>query len=115
MEIGVDVEKVSRFEGKNLEKDNHFLKSIFTDKELKYSFSDKKAAQHLCARFCAKEAVIKTLKDIKNSDIQYKDIEILNNEDGSPYVNFSKYADLIFKISLSHTSEYAVAFVIRIN
>ena len=59
--IGVDIEKISRFRNKTLEKDEYFLKIIFTDKELEYSFSDSKSAQHLCARFFAKEATIKAL------------------------------------------------------
>lgn len=114
-EIGVDIERVERFKDKTLENDAHFLRSIFTDLELEYSFSDSHYAQHLCARFCAKEAVIKTLSNLKNNNVQYKDIEILNNDDGSPFVCLNKYSELKFKISLSHTSEYAIAFVIRIN
>lgn len=115
MEIGVDIEKIARFKDKTLENDSHFLRSIFTDSELEYSFSDNHYAQHLCARFCAKEAVIKTLSNLKNNNIQYKDIEILNNYDGSPYICLDKYPEFKFKISLSHTLEYAIAFVIRIN
>ena len=114
-EIGVDIERVERFKGRTLENDAHFLKSIFTDSELEYSFSDNHFAQHLCARFCAKEAVIKTLNNMENADIQYKDIEVLNNKDGSPYINIKKLKKSTFKISLSHTSEYAVAFVIRME
>lgn len=115
IEIGVDIEQVNRFRNKNLEKDDCFLKTIFTETELEYSFSDGQYAQHLCARFCAKEAVIKTLNNLQNRDIQYKDIEILNTKDGAPYVILRKHPGLNFKISLSHTSEYAVAFVIRTN
>ena len=37
--IGVDIEKIERFKNKTLENDAHFLKSIFTDAELEYSFS----------------------------------------------------------------------------
>lgn len=113
--IGVDIEDVTRFKYKTLENDKHFLESIFTKNELEYCFSRGKTAQHLCGKFCAKEAVIKALSDYKNIELQYKDIEILNNTDGVPYINIEKFNDLNFKISLSHTSEYAVAFVIRIN
>lgn len=113
--IGVDIEEIPRFKNKTLENDRHFLESIFTKKELEYCFSQGKTAQHLCGKFCAKEAVIKALSDCKNIELQYKDIEILNNINGSPYINIEQYNDLNFKISLSHTSEYAVAFVIRIN
>ena len=63
-EIDVDIEKIERFKNKTLENDAHFLKTIFTDTELEYSFSDGHHAQHLCARFCAKEATIKSMKTI---------------------------------------------------
>lgn len=113
--VGVDIEEVSRFKNKTLEKDRNFLEFVYTDNELNYCFSKKNFAQHLAARYCAKEAVIKALSDSNDIKLQYSDIEILNNIDGSPYVNINKHRDLIFKISLSHTSEYAVAFVIKIK
>lgn len=113
--IGVDIEEISRFRNKTLEKDKNFLEFVYTNNELNYCFSKKNFAQHLAVRYCAKEAVIKSLSDSNNMKLQYRDIEILNNIDGSPYVSINKYKDLIFKISLSHTSEYAVAFVIKIN
>lgn len=112
-EIGVDIEKVSRFEGKTLEKDEHFLKTIFTDKELEKSFSNSKAktAQHLCARYCAKEAAVKALSALGISNLQYKDIEILNKENGAPYIFLKKFSNISIKVSLSHTVDNAIAFV----
>lgn len=113
--IGIDIEEISRFKNKTLEKDKIFLEFVYTNNELTYCFSKKNFAQHLAVRYCAKEAVIKSLSDSNNMKLQYRDIEILNNIDGSPYVSINKYKDLIFKISLSHTSKYAAAFVIKIN
>ena len=115
IEIGIDIESIDRFKKYNLENNSDFLRSIFSEKELEYCFSTKSSAKHLAARFCGKEAVIKTLNNMKNADIQYKDIEVLNNKDGSPYINIKKLKKSTFKISLSHTSEYAVAFAIRME
>ncbi len=113
--IGTDIERIERFENKSRENDSHFLNKIFTEKELDYCFKNKQYAQHLCARFCAKEAVVKALTDFNITDVYYKDIEILNRENGSPYCIISKYPDIKIKITLSHAKDYATATVICFN
>ena len=111
-EIGVDIEKIERFKNKTLENDAHFLKTIFTDAELEYSFSDGHYAQHLCVRFCAKEATIKALSSMGLNNISLKDIEILNNKEGVPQLKIKNYKEVKIKVSLSHTSDNAIAFVL---
>ncbi len=115
MEIGVDIEQISRFKDKTLETNEHFLKKIFTEKELEYCFSDKNYAQHLCGKFCVKEAVIKALSAYNIFDITYKDIEVLNNEHKIPYIKVEKYPQYCYKVSISHTKDNAIAFVIVNN
>lgn len=110
--VGTDIEEISRFECKTLENDKDFLERIFTSKELEYSYKSRNYAQHLCARFCAKEAVIKALSYFEINDVYYSDIEILKRENGSPYVVLEKYPKLSIKISLSHCKTYATATVI---
>ena len=88
------------------------MNRIFTKKELDYCFSHGCSGEHLCARFCAKEAVVKALSGLGIKDVYYGDIEVLNNEDGSPYCNISKYSNIKIKISLSHSKKYAVANVL---
>ena len=105
--IGTDIEEVSRFEGKT--QDELFLRKIYTSKEISYCLKHKHPALHLCARYCAKEAVVKALSDFEVKDVYYGDIEILNREDGSPYVILDKYPDLRIKVSLSHCKTYATA------
>lgn len=113
--IGTDIEEISRFSGKSKEKDTAFLEQIYTQKEIEYSYKSKNFAQHLCARYCAKEAVVKALSEFGISDVFYGDIEILNHEDGAPYVNLAKYSDLKIKISLSHCKIYAIATALIIK
>lgn len=112
--IGVDIEDISRFKTKTLEGDYHFLKRVYTNRELDYCFKDKNFASHLAVRFCAKEAIVKAMSRIYNGVISYNKIEILNHENGSPYVilhieELKKYK--IF-ISLSHEKDKAIAYVI---
>ncbi len=111
IQVGVDIEDISRFENKTLEKDSHFLNKIFTKKELDYCFSNSMPAKHLAARFCAKEAVVKALSSILEKNISYSNIEILKKENGAPYVNLIGCSENIeISISLSHDREKAIAF-----
>jgi len=110
--VGVDIEENIRFSGKLLENDLKLLEKIFTPKELEYCFSDKNSAQHLTARYCAKEATVKALYGIGVKDVYYSDIEVLNNDDGVPYIKISKYPDIKIKVSLSHTKTNSVATVL---
>ena len=110
LSIGVDIEDISRFKNKN----SKFLKRIFTINELEYCLSNKKSEENLCARFCAKEAVIKALSSIVNKKPAFLDIEILKKPNGVPYINmlsdeFKKYDYLL---SISHEKDKAIAFVV---
>ncbi len=112
--IGIDIEDVSRFQNKTLEKDLNFLKRIFTDNELEYCFKNINPAPHLAARYCAKEAVVKALSALYDKVIGYSKIEVLKNENGSVYINIlidelKKYRYLL---SISHEKEKAIAFVV---
>lgn len=106
--IGTDIEAVNRFKDKTLDNDKRFLEHIYTPKELEYCFSCGIPEQHLCARYCAKEAIVKALSDFDISDVYYGDIEILNSISGKPYANIEKYPNIKIKISLSHTKDSAV-------
>ncbi len=108
---GIDIIEVERV-GKAIERwGDVFLTHVFTDEEIAYAKKRRYPQQHFAARFAAKEAVLKAFG--KNSHISWKDITITNDEDGKPLCCFS---DKNFKkkilISLSHTSNYAVASAI---
>ena len=106
--IGTDIEQISRFDNKTPDKDAKFFSKIFTQAEIKYCFSHGVPAQHLCARYCAKEAVVKALSDFEINDVYYSDIEILNLETGKPYAKIEKYPNIKIKLSLSHTKDTAI-------
>ncbi|MDO8505592.1 MAG: holo-ACP synthase [bacterium] len=111
--VGVDIERIDRF--RMLDRVTHysFLERIFTRKEQDYCFSKKDPAPHLAARFCAKEAVVKTLAGIGIHKVSRRDIEIINTSKGVPRIRLhTKYKDLKMQVSMSHAGDYAVAFVI---
>ena len=107
--IGCDIEEVSRFSNKSRESDKEFLSLIFTNAELEYCYKTVNFAQHLCGRYCAKEAVVKALTGFEITDINYNDIEIINKEHGMPTITIKKYPHLNIKVSLSHCKAYAMA------
>ena len=110
--IGTDIEEIKRFEGKTLENDKSFLERIYTQNELNYCFSKSLPQFSLCARYCAKEAVVKALTLYGINDVYYSDIEIMNKENGLPYIKIEKYPQIQVKVSLSHAKTYACANVI---
>ncbi len=78
------------------------------------------AAQSYAARFAAKEAFLKALKTGWRGKITWQDIEIVSGEDGVPSLKIEGEAKKILEnlganrihLSLSHTTEHAVAQVI---
>ena len=116
--IGTDIIEISRIKKSIEDTDNKFIERVYTNKEIEYCESKKSQKyQHYAVRFAGKEAVFKAISStLKNKfEIDWKDIEILNDSSGRPYVNIlkSKISDKInIDISLSHCKEYAVANVI---
>lgn len=109
MAIGVDIEDINRFEGKSEE----FLYRIFTPLELEYCMKYSKPQSHLAVRFCAKEAVVKTLTALGILHVSYNEIEIYHNENQCPQIRILKKLEknIVFQVSLSHDRTKAIAFV----
>ncbi len=105
--IGVDMEKVSRFENAS----PALLRRIFTEAELSFCLKTLKPAMHLAARFCAKEAAFKALPF---KEIAFKNIEVLSAPGAKPELKVhDKRADgFRIDLSISHTDDAAVAFVV---
>ena len=78
------------------------------------------AAQSYAARFAAKEAFLKALKTGWRGKIKWHDVEIVSGENNVPNLEISGEARKILDslganrihLSLSHTTEHAVAQVI---
>ncbi len=104
--IGVDIVELNRLNIDN----EHFLKRILTQKEYLIFQSinnEKRKREYLGGHFAGKEAYMKACH-LGLGKIAFTDIEILNDEDGCPYLN-----DEHAHISISHENEYAIAFVLK--
>ena len=115
--IGIDMESIGRFRKLDITDDKLFLSKIFTKKELEYCFSKKMPASCLAARYAGKEAIVKALSSIGKANMDYRRLEIFNNEKGVPIarINNADFRNLQVRISLSHCDDKAVAFAVVIE
>ncbi|MFN8203653.1 MAG: holo-ACP synthase [Solirubrobacteraceae bacterium] len=77
--IGLDLLEIDRLE-RALERRPRLAERLFTDAERAYAAGKARPAQHLAARFCAKEAVAKALRLQAWS---WQDIEVVPGDDGA--------------------------------
>ena len=76
--IGVDIIDNSRI--KLLLKNKNFIKRTFSRKEIFFSKKIKNKVNFFSKRFAAKEAFVKALGTGFRDNLNFKDIEILNNK-----------------------------------
>ena len=98
-----------------------FVDRVFTAAERAYCDGrGAVSAQHYAARFAAKEAALKALQTGWRGGISWQDVEVAAQESGAPYLIFSGQAFEIFQktgatathLSMSHTTQHAIAQVV---
>jgi len=118
--IGIDIVEVYRI-AETLARTPRFGERVFTDREREYcDAKGAAAAQSYAGRYAAKEAFLKALKTGWRGKITWRDIEIVSDDQGAPSLNISGEASVLFTktgavrahLSISHTSEHAVAQVV---
>jgi holo-[acyl-carrier protein] synthase len=118
--IGIDIIEVARIR-EVLLRTPRFAERVFTAAERAYCDSrGVVAAQHYAARFAAKEAALKALQTGWRGGISWQDVEISARESGAPYLFFTgevlevykKFSATATHLSISHTSEHAIAQVV---
>lgn len=115
--VGNDIIEVERVESSIQKLGESFLNRVFTPAEIEYCESKNKMKyQHYAARFAGKEAIFKAISEFLENkyEIGWKDIEILNDNKGKPFVSFKKkeFSNIEVDLSLSHLKEYAIATAI---
>lgn len=112
--IGTDIIEIDRVI-KASEK-GHFLEKYYTENEQKI-FNKKKNS--VAGNFAVKEAVVKML-GTGFAGVSPKDIEVLRDDKGKPYVNLYNNAERIARelnidvihVSMSDNKDCAIAYVI---
>ena len=119
--IGVDIVENKRL--KKSIKNKSFLSRLFTLIEIKNSMMVKDKSTYYSKKFAAKESFSKALGTGFRKGLNFKDVEILNDNLGKPYFRLNnKTKKIILKtlkvknfdifLSISDEKEYSIAFTI---
>jgi holo-[acyl-carrier protein] synthase len=114
--VGVDIIEIERVEKALAKFGKRFLSRVYTPLEAAFC---RGRVSELAVRFAAKEAVMKAL-GTGASGVAWREIEVLPNHRGKPLVYLHgrarRRAEKInleeLDVSMSHSREYAVAFVV---
>lgn len=117
--IGTDIVKISRIE-KSLRRTEGFAEKIFVSGEIEYCSSKAYPAQHFAANFAVKEAFIKAFGISSAPGMRFHDFILRHHEDGRPFIELGGATKKLFDekklktahVSISHDTDYAVAFVV---
>ena len=119
--IGVDIIQNKRI--KSSIKNKLFVSRTFGNKEIYFSKNISDKTNYFAKRFAAKEALAKSIGTGFRNNLNFKDIQILNDKIGKPYYQKTKKIDKIinkkFKVktydlflSISDEKDYSIAFTI---
>jgi holo-[acyl-carrier protein] synthase len=117
---GIDIAEVARIRAAIERFGDRFLKRVFTFEEVRYCTSKANAAERLAARFAAKEAGMKAIGTGLRGGVTWQDVEVVRASGQRPELHFHRRAADVAELlgckrthlSLSHTEEQAIAYVI---
>ena len=124
--IGTDILNLERLNKIFHKYDQKFINRIYGENEIRIAKSKlNNSINYFGKRFSAKEATWKALGPNRGDGLYFKEIEILNDINGNPYLYFSgktkRYiekkekkfkAKFKFDISLSDDAPFVIAFVV---
>ena len=121
--IGTDIVECLRV-GRMIEEHGElFLTRVFTEREVRYCQSRKRATEHFAGRWAAKEAILKCLGSGWRKGLCWTDMEIRNDPNGKPAVLLCgaakesaqqlRITDIL--LSISHCRAYATASAIAVR
>ena len=117
---GIDIAEVGRIEQAIARFGDRFKKRVFTADEILYCESKANKTERYAARFAAKEAAMKAIGTGWSRGVTWRDFEVRRLPGGRPTIAFHGRAGEIFAklggvrahLSITHTKQTAMAFVI---
>ena len=121
--LGIGIDIINNRRIRALINNKSFIDRTFGKSEIKLSKKTSNKTNYFAKRFAAKESLAKSLGTGFRNDLNFKDIEILNDNKGKPYYFKTKKIDNIinkkFKVkkynlflSMSDEKNYSIAFTI---
>lgn len=120
---GIDLVPIPRIERMLDDHADRFLERCFTPAERAYCLAHARPADHLAARFAAKEAILKALGTGWSAGIAWTDAEVIALATGAPSVALHNVAARIadergiaaWLLSLTHAGGFAMASAIALG
>ena len=121
--LGIGIDIINNRRIRALINNKSFIDRTFGKSEIKLSKKTSNKTNYFAKRFAAKESLAKSLGTGFRNNLNFKDIEILNDNKGKPYYFKTKKIDSIinkkFKVkkynlflSMSDEENYSIAFTI---
>jgi holo-[acyl-carrier protein] synthase len=118
--IGIDTVSIARFEKLIQQRGEHFLRKVFSEREITEGKKRKRNAPFFAARFAAREAFFKALGTGWGRGISLKEVSVITAEQGQPQFSFSGRVERALRsrginsehLSLTHDGDSAQAIVI---
>jgi phosphopantetheine--protein transferase-like protein len=111
--LGIDIERVSELPVVPDYWEDPFYSGTFTENEIVTCITKGDARMHFAGYWCAKEALRKSRPDLAATSLSR--IELSHHADGAPFLrvrNGEAWEALPCGVSISHTSDLAVAVVV---
>ena len=118
--VGVDLVQIARIRRAMERWQDRFLRRVFTPDEVAYALRRRDPAEHLAARFAAKEATLKALGTGLTMGVRWREMEVRRARGQRPTLALSGRAAALgaargvqtLHVSLTHDGDYAVAQVV---
>ena len=121
--LGIEIDIIKNSRIKVSIKKKKFIERIYSKKEIMISKQTSDKSTYYAKRFTAKESFAKALGYGFRKNLNFKDIEVLNDEYGKPYfIKSKKIIELVYKkfktkkfnifLSISDEDDYSIAFTI---
>lgn len=117
---GIDLAEVDRIKASIERFGDKFLERVFTPRERAYVDRKANRFERYAARFAAKEAGMKAIGTGWRGGIRWHDFEVINLPSGRPTLSLHGIAGSVasrmgvksISLSLTHTAQFGMAFVI---
>lgn len=118
--VGTDIVEMSRIEATYRRFGQHFVRRLLMDEERALFEQSKQPTRFLAMRFAAKEATVKAMGTGFAHGMWIRDVGILNNDWGRPYIIWSQRGQGVCKqlgigdghVSLTDDAGVVMAFAV---